>query len=158
MEILLKKYESLIRVKLKKFDVNRNDYSDYLQDLALVIYKAIINFDEASGKSLCRYLELIIERRLLRVLKYKYRESNTIFIADDVQQFSHKEDVLQEMVYEERLKEINRVKLDDFKRAILNEVFIDGDSIKDFSKKYNTSSKEVYNHIYMLRCKLKEKP
>ena len=124
----------------------------------MVIYKAIINFDENMGKSLCRYLELIIERRLLRLLKYKYRESKSIILLEDTLQFSKKEDVLQEMIYEAKLKEINETKLDDLKKSILNEILLEGNSIKDFSEKHCVTIKEVYNHIYLLRCKLKDKP
>lgn len=158
LTILLKKYENLILVKLKKFDVDKSDYSDYIQDLNMLIYKALYTFDENNEKSLCRYLELIIERRLLRVLKYKYRQSQAVLLLDNDVAFSKKEDVLQEMVYEARLRQINEAKLDSLKKAILNEVLLEGNSIKEFSEKHDVSIKDVYNHIYMLRCKLKDKP
>ena len=158
LSILLKKYESLIKVKLKKFNVDKMKYNDYLQEIYMVVYKGISNFDEENGKSLCRYLELLIERRLLRLLKYEYRNNNTFVLLEDVIQFPKHEDTLQEMVYEKRLREINETKLDDFKKAILNEVLLEGNSIKEFSHNHNTTVKEVYNHIYLLRCKLKGKP
>ena len=58
---------------------------------------------------------------------------------------------------EARLKEVKEIKLDNIKSSILNQVFIQGVSVKEYAQKHNMSVKDVYNHIYLLRCKVKDK-
>ena len=66
-------------------------------------------------------------------------------------------EILDEMIYEARLKEVKEIKLDNIKSSILNQVFIQGVSVKEYAQKHNMSVKDVYNHIYLLRCKVKDK-
>ena len=49
------------------------------------------------------------------------------------------------MLYEARLKEIQETKLDSLKRAILNEVLLEGNSIKEFSEKHKIKANFMPN-------------
>ena len=156
MNILLKKYENLIYIKLVKFKVLEIHYPDYLQELRMVVVQSIRKYCDFYGKTLCRYLELIIERKIMRML------SEDVFYYDKIDYtvdfLKDKElSILDKMIYEERIEMIKEERLDDFKKSLLQEVLIKGDSVKEFSLAHNVTEKEIYNHIYSLRLKLKRK-
>lgn len=156
LEILMKKYDSLILIKLAKFNVLKYHYSDYIQELRMTVFQAINKYDERHGKTLCRYLELIIDRRIIRLLSEDSAHINSLTYVEDSAGEDGKE-FLEKMIYEERLDEINQVKLDDLKRELLQKVIIEGESVKTFAIEHNISVKDVYNHVYMLRLKLRSK-
>ena len=156
LEILFKKYEALIRTKLYKFNILSYHYEDYFQELQLSLAIAIKKYSEAYGKSLCRFIELIIERRIMRLLEIDCKDVRSIcFLEEELP--SKKEDILETMIYEKRIQEIKEVKLDNLKKNILTDVLLGDTSVKEFAAANNMTVKDVYNHIYLLRCKLKEK-
>ena len=61
------------------------------------------------------------------------------------------------MIYEQRISKLKQVELDDFKRDLFQKVILEGESIKEYANRNKVSTKEIYNHVYLLRMKLKEK-
>lgn len=156
LDILLKKYENLIRTKLYKFNILDYHYEDYFQELQLSVAVAIKKYSDVYGKSLCRFIELVIERRILRLLELDRHENKKVYFLEE--NFpSKKEDILDTMIYEKRIQEIKETKLDELKKNILNDVLLGEVGIKEFAQLNNLAVKDVYNHIYLLRCKLKDK-
>ena len=154
LDILIKKYDNLILSKLIKFNVSKEQYSDYTQELRMTILQAIKKFNTDYNKTLCRYLELIIERKIIRLLTDDSIYFNELSYLEDSLK-DNGEMVLNRMIYEERLNQIQQMELDEFKRNLLNKVIIEGQSIKVFASENNVTIKEVYNHVYMLRVKIK---
>lgn len=155
--ILLDKYDNLIRIKLAKFNVSDSHYADYLQELRMTVLTGIKKYDERYGKSLCRFLELIIERRIARLMYDDSRSVLAVCVLEDTIVGEKRPEVLEEMIYETRIREIKEIKFDDIKKSIFNQVLLKGISIKEYSKLYDISTKEVYNHLYSLRAKVKGK-
>lgn len=156
LTILIKKYEVLIKTKLAKFNILSYHYADYFQELQLTLIIAIRKYTDIYGKSLCRFVELLIERRIIKLLQNDSKDIRGVYyLEEDIP--SKKEDIVEKMIYEKRLQEIKDAKLDDLKKGILRDVLLGDVGIKEFAKSNNMSVKDVYNHIYLLRCKLKEK-
>ena len=154
--ILMEKYDNLINAKLLKFNISSNCFNDFFQELRMSVLDAIRKYDDSDGKSLCRFLDLVIERRIMRLL---YNENHRLHSVSYLEEtiVSSDGEILDEMIYEARLKEVKEIKLDNIKSSILNQVFIQGVSVKEYAQKHNMSVKDVYNHIYLLRCKVKDK-
>ena len=153
--MLLEKYAVLIKVKLIKFNIPRKDFSDFEQELKMEVYKAIKTYDESYGKSFCRFIELVIERKILRLINNEKRSVNPSVFLEELVDIKTKNSVLDTMIYEERIKKIKDATLDDVKKGILHDVILDGEPIKEYASKHNMSVKEIYNHIYALRIKIK---
>ena len=156
LNILIKKYDNLIKIKLRQFRVLDIHHEDYLQELRMLVVKSIKKYCDYYGKTLCRYLELIIERKIMRMLSedvyyYKKLVYSVDFLKDK------ETSILDKMIYEERIAKIKEERLDDFKKCLLQEVLLKGESVKEFSLSHNVTEKEVYNHVYSLRIKLKRK-
>ena len=157
LHILIKKYDNLIISRLERYNVLRFHYKDYIQELRMSVLEGIKKYDENYGKSLCRFLELIIDRRIIRLLKNDIQTISTVRLNEEIMNSKYKNNILEEMVYESKLKELIEVDLDDVKKDILHKVLIEGMTIKEYSEKHNLNVKDVYNHIYLLRLKLKGK-
>lgn len=155
LQILMDKYSILIKVKLNKFNISKKEFSDFEQELKMEVYKAIKRYDENYGKSFCRFIELVIERKILRLIQNSRRSIYPSMVLEETVDTRTKKTVLEKMIYEERIKKIKQAELDNIKKSILNEIIFDGESIKEYANKHNMSVKEIYNHIYSLRLKLK---
>ena len=156
LTILMKKYDNLIIIKLNKFKVLKFHFNDYVQELRMTVLHAINRYSEYYEKTLCRFIELLVDRKIIKLLNEdKLYSDGLVYIEDSLGYNGEK--ILDEMIYEERIREINQVKLDDFKKDLLENVLIRGETIKHFSARYNVSTKEVYNQVYAVRLKLKNK-
>ena len=147
----------MINAKLVKFNISYDNFNDYFQELRMTVLDAIRKYDDNYGKSLCRFLELIIERKVLRLLYRDLHKKRFVSLMEDTVIYKDNCEVLDEMIYESRLNEIKKMKLDSIKSNILEQVFVKGVSVKDYAEKYGMSVKDVYNHIYLLRCKVKDR-
>ena len=156
LNILLDKYEVLILVKLDKFNVLKYHYPDYIQELKFTVFKAIKAYSDCYGKTLCRFLELIIDRKIMRLLSKDTQSVKTVKLMDsDIPEYDI--GIERKMIYEQRIYQIKQIELDDFKKDLLEKVILEGESVKDYAKRNGVSTKEIYNHVYLLRLKLKEK-
>ena len=157
LHILIKKYDNLIIARLKKFNVMKYHYNDYIQELRMSVLEGIKKYDENIGKSLCRFLELIIDRRIIRLLRNDTRTVPVVKLNEEVTSAKYNVTILDKMVYESRIEELSSFGLDEIKIDILHKVLLEGMSIKEYALKNNLLIKDVYNHIYLLRVKLKDK-
>ena len=156
LNILLKKYEVLIFVKLSKFNVLKYHYPDYVQELKFTVFKAIRAYSECYGKTLCRFLELVIDRKIMRLLSNDTQGVKTVKLMDsNIPEFDV--GIENKMIYEQRIYQIKNVELDAFKKDLFDKIILEGESVQDYAKRNGVSAKEIYNHVYLLRLKLKEK-
>ena len=156
LTILLKKYDVLILKKLEKFNVLKYHYADYIQELRFAVYLALNRYSDCYGKTLCRFLELVIDRKIMRLLSNDTQGVKTVQLMDsNIAEYDI--GIEKKMIYEQRISRLKQVELDDFKRDLFQKVILEGESIKEYARRNKVSTKEIYNHVYLLRLKLKEK-
>ena len=90
-------------------------------------------------------------------LKEDVKYSETIILNEELDRPAIEISVYEAISYEKVLKDLREVEFTGLKKLILNEIFVNEMSIKDFCSKYNVNSKDVYNHIYIIRSKLKQR-
>ena len=156
LDILLSKYERLIDIKLYAFKIAKYHYEDLKQECLLSLIIAINKFDDSYNKTFYRYAELIIERKIMNFLRQETRYSRHVYLYENIEYRSETKDIVDEISYEKMIDSIRNVQLSGIKESILNEIFFNGKTIEDFSVEHNIDKKEVYNHIYLLRSKLKK--
>jgi DNA-directed RNA polymerase specialized sigma24 family protein len=156
LKILLNKYDILILKKLEKFNVLKYHYADYIQELRFSVYKAINRYSECYGKTLCRFLELVIDRKIMRLLSDDTQCVKTVNLMDsNIPEYDI--GIEKKMIYEQRIYQIKQIQLDDFKRDLFEKIILEGESVKEYAERNGVSTKEIYNHVYLLRLKIKEK-
>ena len=156
LNILIEKYSILIHLKINAFKIIKPNVEDYFQECLTEVYNAFYLFDESYGKSLHRFVELVIERKIMSLLAKDSTYVKLSLVRGECDNISGKEDIFRQTIYEERIKKLCEAQLDDFKKTILREVIFEGESINKFASKNNLSRKYVYNHIYLLRSLLKK--
>jgi len=73
-EILFWKYSFLIRSRINRLGVPRIYWDDYYQEGCLMLHKAIKIYDENSKKSFTKFFELLLNRRILTLLRKDLKE------------------------------------------------------------------------------------
>lgn len=156
LAILLEKYSHLIEIKLYAFRVRQYQIDDFKQECMLALMRAIQSFSETYNKTFYRYAELIIERRIMNLLRHENYYQNHLVLMEDFERFNSDIDVEKTSIYKKILKEVLEVKMLGIKGEILKEVFFDGVTIEEFASKRGLDRKDVYNHIYLLRSIIKK--
>ena len=154
--ILICKYSNFIEIKLREFKIRKSDYDDFFQECLMMLYETIKIYNPDSKKTFCRFFELLVSRRIGNLLRQK-RNTLKCFYDCDYEIFASKIDIERKIIYQEMLDEVFEVKVDHLKSKILREVLVDNNSIKNFAIGNDLEVREVYNHIYLLRSKLKKK-
>ena len=76
LNILIAKYSVFIRLKLSRFRIKSAQFEDFYQESLLVLNYAINTFDENKEASFFTYFELLLERRIMRLLSNNKRQAN----------------------------------------------------------------------------------
>lgn len=156
LTLLLNKYSYLVNAKLVAFKIRRSHYEDFYQECMLILYKAIDIYNENYNKSFCRFVELLIERKIIKLLFIDSKNINTLLI-DNIVNLKDGNNIWQQIEYEKKLNTIKNFKDIESKKWLLNDYFVNELSIKEIMEKHDLSKKEIYNQLYLLRLKLKKK-
>lgn len=164
--ILFKKYDPLIRKKLRDFRVDKYSYDDFYQECLIAMMVAIRTYNPFYDKSFTRYLELIITRKIMNVM-YQNRNSfyeeikiDDDFFMDENNSLTYDSSIFSEInegnLY---LKEqhISLNGLTNIERKVLELKYVKGLNSKEIAKEANIDIRKVYNSIYQAKKKVKSK-
>ena len=157
LQILMEKYGVLIRYKLVNFHIQKSQVDDFYQEGVMLLQYAIDNYNENKEASFFTYFELLLERRIMRLLSNNSRAFNSVFLADP-NEFDYPDpiDFEAKFYYGEIIKSVKKLKLNELKKQIFNEIFLEQKKVSDFAIEHKLDCKDVYNQVYLLRKKLRE--
>lgn len=154
LNLLFKKYEPYIYIKIKKFNVFERFKDDFYMEGLMAINDAIMHFDEMKSASFYTFLDIVMSRRFYRV--YKSYASCDIPFASLPMELCEKEikyiDPSKNDLYDMGLSLLD-VPLD---RLVYKESYLYGNTPKYISSKYNIEIKKVYNSIQKIKKVLSE--
>lgn len=75
-ELLIKKYHHLVRIKTKKYFLVGADREDILQEGAIGLYKAILDFRREKLSTFRTFAEICIKRQVIRAIKAAVRQKH----------------------------------------------------------------------------------
>lgn len=140
LSTLMKKYELMAYKYIHLYNVRKMDIDDYLQEAAILLYKAINLFLEEYNKTFTRYYELILKRRIL-------------YLKSEEPKYELNEEPY---MYKDNSSLIEIPKLDglaDFEQEVFERYFILNQDIETVSKALNKTPKQIYNAIYRIKAK-----
>lgn len=142
LQTLIQKYKLLANRFMYQFQVRETDYDDYLQEAAIILYKAANLFVEKYNKTFTRYYELILRRRILYLKKFepKYILNEGAHAYKDESPYYKPPKVEGLATFEENV----------YKRY-----FVLNQKISFIARSENKSSKQIYNAIYRIKSKYK---
>lgn len=154
LEILYRKYDNLIKARIKGFKIKQKNYDDFYQEGLLSLDKAIKTYDDKYGKSFNKYFDLILQRRFIQILKKEQKHFyNTVYVEDFY-------DVVEEcsvpynIEYEETTEEICKL-LSDFEKKVFECRIKKNLKTADTAALLNCSVRQVYNAMLRIRQKVK---
>lgn len=141
LETLFQKYDKLIWKYIHMYQVPYIEREDFHQEGLIMLYKAVIRFDEAKNKTFTRYFELILKRRFWALLKKLPK-----YIIKDIPDIQGSYILKEEPVIEIDLKS-------EIETQVFKMYFLENIKVKSISKKTGYTAKQIYNAIYRIRDK-----
>ena len=159
--VLVSRYEEFLRFKVSKFNPEKAQYDDYMQEAILSFFTAVKTFDES--KSLfCTYLNVCVTRALISLdRKTKRRKVGESVFEDELYQLpdGNDRDPLNLVEAQERVdtlvKDIRKM-LSKFELKALI-LYLGGNSYECIATKLGTTTKSVDNAMQRVRFKLKSR-
>lgn len=152
---LLSKYENLMFKYIRQYNVSKKDVDDYLQEARIVLIKCVNSYSESFNKTFTRYFELSLKRRFWTLLNSK---KNKYLLVDDIDILCMAHDNYD--AFSEHIT-IESIKLNTTSSQLEDKIFDmhfkDNIKLKDIASILNIDIKKIYNIVYKIRNKVKEK-
>jgi len=113
LEYLFRKYDNLIKMRIKAFKIKKKNYDDFYQEGLLALDKAIKTYDDRFGKSFNKYFDLILQRRFIQILRNEQKYVYDTMYVEDFYEIIEEPKVLYNLEYEEVLQNVEQ-NLSDF--------------------------------------------
>lgn len=143
--ILYEKYYNLINKRLHRFNITKN-YEDFFQEGLMALHTAINSYNPFYNKSFNKYFDLILQRRIMTILKKERKYFYGVFAVEDINFVVKDEPTL----YENSDFDFD---LSSFAKKVYELKFIKNYRAREIAKLLNTNVKKIYNTIYMIRQK-----
>ena len=162
-EKMLCKYQPLLDAAISKFstdELSKSHEDDLRQEITLVFYNAILNYDVCSdGVEFGLYAKICVTNALItqvkKLNKIKAEQfSNSVFIDENTQA---PEDPSSRIIEEESLKQIDDVirnNLSPFEYKVWC-MYASGKTANDIGNLVGKSEKSITNAVYRIRRKLR---
>ncbi len=156
---LTSQFSPVIRSISKSYFIYGGDNEDLYQIGLIGFYDAIKKFDVSKNVNFDKFAKICVHSRIIDAIKEANRKKhsplNTAVGIDGINIVSHTDPEDRVILREQLLSvyaEIN-VKLSDYEKVVLN-MYIDGMSYSEISKRIGKSVKSVSNAISRIRSKL----
>ena len=143
LELMFNKYAPLIKKNLYLYNIRPMYHEDYYQEAIILLYKAIMVFDEIHGKTFMRFYELILKRKFFQLM----RKNPKYELHEDFHVYQDNNPYVGEIVIEN---------LTDLEEDVFKRYFIENQKISFIAEQCDKSAKQIYNAIYRIRNKYKK--
>lgn len=155
LEIMFAKYEKLIYTKIYKYYFHKIAFEDCVQEGRLVLLKALKLYSDNSKKTFMRYFELLLERKLIDLLRKDIKDANSYELSEEkilVHQINENSTLNNAILNEEVSFHFER--LSKFEEEVYRLKFLRGYKVKEISKVLNLNPIKVSNAIQRIKKKL----
>lgn len=151
MDIMLSKYQFLIRKMIYRFHIPTSSYEDYMQEGLLMIHKAIRIYDENSTMSFTRYVEMLIYHRYIDLMRKGEFKKEQLVADEDLDYITYHESPYQ---LEERVT-IAYEEFSELEKKVYELRFLQELPSKQISQKLNLPIDTVYSATERIRRKVR---
>lgn len=172
VEVLVNRYKHLAKIKASKYYSRISDKDDFMQEAMIGIFEAVMEFDEGYNTSFQTFLNLVMDRKILNLLKKDDRKSevpkdkflyisrgdnedyNASTIDESLLSIKGEENsnMLLNYEYVEALKEFIEKELSEFERTIFS-YYVSGYKYEEMAKILSCDKKAIDNAIQRIRKK-----
>ena len=151
LEIMFEKYKPLINYRIKSFNIRESYIEDYYQECLIALYDATKRYDSNSNISFTKFLDLILQRKIMSLLRKnkKYFEVNCICEnVDIVEAYESRK----ENLFEEKIEELEN-KLSTFELKVFELKYKKELKNKEIAKALDVGIDKVYNACDRIKSK-----
>ncbi len=145
--ILFRKYSYLIHKRLHLFRIAKKNYEDFFQESLMALNDAINTYAEIYGKTFNKYFDLILQRRIINLLRKEQNYYYKVTLVDDF--YGQLEEKV--AVY---APDIIVNKLDDIESVVYELRFVKKYKASQIANILKCETKKVYNLIYLVKQKM----
>lgn len=155
LALMIQKYQPLILSKLFHFKIRQSERDDYLQEGNMMLLHAIRIYNPAFAKTFTRFFELILTRKFISLMTPVHKQM--IYFSEPLmEQFKVEEDVRLRLF--PRHLTIAQQTLSAFEYQVFVRHYQEGKSIEDIATEHQHTAKKIYNTIYQIKLKLRQRP
>ena len=157
--VLVEQFSPIIRAISRSYFLYGGDGDDLYQFGLIGFYDAIKSFDESKNVEFTKYAKVCIHNKIMDAVKESTRKKhlplNNAVEYDSLKDADSTDPEKIFLVREQLLSVYSAIdfKLSDYEKLVLN-MYIDGFSYTEISKRVNKSVKSVTNAIARIRSKL----
>lgn len=149
LELLINKYEPLIKSRLIAYKIKRNNFDDFYQECLMTTYNCIEKYNPEKGATFNKYLDMSINFCIRNLLKKEKSYFYDVVIMDT-------EDLDYVVpLQEESYNDISLTGLSEYEQMVVK-CLGEGMSIQDISVELNKDCRSIYNSISRIKSKVKK--
>ncbi|HHU55324.1 MAG TPA: sigma-70 family RNA polymerase sigma factor [Acholeplasmataceae bacterium] len=150
VSILFKKYISLIKNRLQRFNIKPENYEDFFQEGLMALHEALNIYNPFMNKSFNKFFDLILQRRIMNVLRREKKYFYGVKLVDNITYYVQEDyNTYYSIEYYSSLFE-------GFNKKVFQLRFVEGYKPRQIQKILKCDIKKVYNAIYYIRKKVRE--
>lgn len=153
--LLIRKYQPLIKSKLRYFKIRPSDYDDYLQEGNLVLALAIKKFNPVFGKTFTRFFELLLVRAIAAKMTPAHKQ--LLYFSEEMFDHVMVQETPRLRILPKHIEIAHRV-LNELEYKIFLAHYQEANSLDGIAHDHDLDVKKVYNCIYQIKRKLRECP
>lgn len=152
LDILIDKYQPLIKNRLIKFKIKQNNFEDFYQECLMTFYKCIQRYREEKKIAFATYLDISIRYSIQNQLQKEkdYFYGVTLVSVEDIDYISK-----ENMNFSNDNFEYDFKKLSAYESKVMG-YLNEGHSIDYISKELNKKNRSIYNTISRIKAKVKQ--
>lgn len=154
LELMFGKYKALISKIIYRYNLYY-DFDDMFQEGQMILYKSIMQYDEAYNKTFTRFFEQNLERKYITIIGKRVRRKE-IFNKNILYIYETNNDLRKNSPYFEMLrKEIAKI-LTNTENLVYNLRELQNFSISYIKENSGLGEKEIYNSLHRAKMKIKK--
>lgn len=158
--ILIEKYIPLIYKRIRAFKIKGEYEDDYFQEGLLSLFNSTRIFNPMYTKSFNKFFDMVLQRRYQTLLQKNKKKFyyEVLYPGDEILREDgviYTDPILSALDREEEIRNIDTSLLSKWEKEVFDLRYLNSYSVDEIVKKYNCSSKKVYNAIYQIKRKLK---
>lgn len=151
LEIMFKKYESLIKARIRDFHIKSKSFDDFFQEGLIMLKIAIETYDIYERKTFTKYFDLILQRKIREILARESKYFYNVVIQDNM-------DYLLSEVKEPtfKIEENWKINLTTLERKVFELMYEGKKDISQIAKEIICDERKIYNAIYRAKKKIRQ--
>ncbi|HKM29565.1 MAG TPA: hypothetical protein VJZ51_02260 [Bacilli bacterium] len=150
LEIMFKKYEPLIKARVRDFNIKSKNFDDFFQEGLIMLKIAIETYDTYERKSFNKYFDLILQRKIREILARESKYFYNVTIQENMDYLLAEE---KEPLF--KIEENWKTDLTNLEKIVFEMMYESKKDIAQIAAEIICDERKIYNAIYRAKKKMR---